>query len=134
MMKEWIAVAAGGMLGATLRHALSGLFSLIGPGWLPIATLIANVSGCLAIGALVQWSLQENLSSHWWVVGARVGLLGGLTTFSSFGLEIVRHWQDERSAMSVCLAIGHLALGLAAVIVGMMWMRSVEVSPESELL
>ncbi len=124
MMKEWIAVACGGMLGAVLRHALSGVFSLISPAWLPIATLVANVLGCLAIGALAQWSFHQQLSSHWWVVGARVGLLGGLTTFSSFGLDIVRLWQTQRTSHSMALAAAHLILGLMAIAIGMSLARA----------
>lgn len=121
MMKEWIAVALGGTLGALCRHALSGVFCLIGPSWLPIATLVANVIGCLAIGVLAQWSLQNELSSHWWVIGVRVGLLGGLTTFSSFALDLARIWQDGRSLHALSLFAGHLILGLIAVAIGMAW-------------
>lgn len=120
-MKEWIAVALGGTLGALGRHALSGAFCLIGPSWLPIATLVANVIGCLAIGVLAQWSLQNELASHWWVIGIRVGLLGGLTTFSSFALDLARTWQEGRSSHALLLFAGHLVLGIIAVSAGMVW-------------
>lgn len=121
MLKEWFAVAVGGMLGVMLRHALSGAFSLIGPAWLPIATLVANVAGCFAIGALAQWAMQNQCMSTWWVVGTRVGLLGGLTTYSSFGLELVRLWNDGRTTYTLGLAAGHLVLGILAVAIGMNW-------------
>lgn len=112
------------MLGALLRHALATLFSLIGHAWLPIATLVANILGCLAIGALAQWSIEQQLTKHWWVVGLRVGVFGGLTTFSSFALDLVRLWQEERTTQSLVLAVAHLVLGLTAVVVGMIWVRS----------
>ena len=119
VMKDWIAVAAGGMLGAVLRHALSTLFSLISPSWLLFATLAANVLGCFAIGWLAQWSFQSDLFGAWWVVGIRVGFLGGLTTFSSFGLELVRLWQAGRTLESLGLGATHLVVGIAAVVAGM---------------
>ena len=123
MHREWIAVAIGGMLGAVARHALSWLFSHIGPTWLPIATLLANVVGCFAIGALAQWSMQQELSKEWWVVGVRVGLLGGLTTFSSFALDIIVHWNDSRTTHSIALLAGHLVLGILAVAAGLAWAK-----------
>ena len=117
-MKEWIAVALGGMLGALLRHTLSWIFVQIGPAWLPIATLTANVAGCLAIGWLAQWAMQLSLTYEWWAIGLRVGLLGGLTTFSSFALDVIRIWHEHRGLYSLSLILAHLLLGFAAVLIG----------------
>ncbi len=121
MVREWFAVALGGMLGSLLRHAVSSLFALAGPAWIPLATLAANILGCWLIGALAVWSFHHSLSTSWWVVGARVGLLGGLTTFSSFGLDVVRLWQSGRASWSITMTCLHLTLGIAAVIAGMRW-------------
>ena len=118
MPKEWIAVALGGMLGALARHALSWVFSHLGPAWLPIATLVVNVLGCFAIGAIVQWALQQSISREWWVVGVRVGLLGGLTTFSSFALEVVWYLRENRSTHALILIGLHVVIGVAAVMAG----------------
>lgn len=119
MFKEWIAVAIGGMLGTVARHSLYTVGSLIGPGWLPAATLIANVVGCFAIGWLAQWAATHQNQGHWLEIGLRVGVLGGLTTFSSFGLEVMRFWQSQRTDMALLLVFAHLGMGLAAVAVGM---------------
>ncbi len=120
MFREWLAVAVGGMMGSLLRHAIVALFSLVGLSWLPYATLLVNLAGCLAIGYLAQWSLSQSLESVWWVVGLRAGVLGGLTTFSSFGLDIVRLWQAARPEVAVGLASAHVFLGIGAVVVGML--------------
>ncbi len=119
MWREWIAVAAGGMVGSVARHVLNSVFQQIGPNWLPLATLTANCLGCFAIGWLFQWSLSSQNSDHWWIVGLRVGVLGGLTTFSTFGLEIVRAWQVDRIGLAVTITAAHLVLGIAAILLGM---------------
>ncbi len=124
MVREWIAVAVGGMVGTILRHFTAHLFSLMGSSWLPIGTLVVNVVGCFAIGYLAQWSLTENLQNHWWVIGLRSGVLGGLTTFSSFGLDIVRLWQSARPEVAIGLTSAHVVLGIGAVVMGMQLAKS----------
>jgi fluoride exporter len=124
MVREWVAVAVGGMVGTVLRHSTVAFFSFVGDSWLPIATLLVNVVGCFAIGYLAQWSLAQNLENHWWVVGLRAGVLGGLTTFSSFGLDIVRLWQSARPEVAVGLASTHVVLGIGAVVFGMQLARA----------
>ncbi len=125
MLRECLAVALGGMTGSLARYFLVVLFSFIGCSWLPIATLIANVAGCFAIGWLVQWSMACNLDNHWAVTGVRVGLLGGLTTFSSFALDVVRYQQSDRTGLSIALVAAHVGLGLAAVLAGLWWAKPV---------
>jgi fluoride ion exporter CrcB/FEX len=44
------------------------------------------VIGCAAIGALAAWAPRWGLPAPW-RIGLQVGVLGGFTTFSSFGLE-----------------------------------------------
>ena len=127
MLKDWIAVGLGGMLGSLARYGIMLLFALIGPAWLPIATLAANVLGCLAIGYVSQWAYHAELTHHWWVVGVRVGLLGGLTTFSSFGLDVIREWQAGRTTFSLALVAAHCAAGIAAVALGIALARQQEV-------
>ncbi len=119
MLRECLAVAAGGALGSLGRYALLLLFSLLGGAWLPIATLVANAVGCFAIGWVAQWAVQQEMTNHWTVVGVRVGLLGGLTTFSSFALDILRLWQTDRAGLSTMLAVAHIALGITCVALGM---------------
>ncbi|GIW97514.1 MAG: putative fluoride ion transporter CrcB [Pirellulaceae bacterium] len=119
LLKEWLAVALGGMLGSLGRHAISTLCAAFGASMVPVATLVVNVLGCFFIGCLTQWSFHHHLSSAWWVVGMRVGLLGGLTTFSSFGLDVIRVGKGGHLGFSVALVALHLILGLAAVGWGM---------------
>jgi fluoride exporter len=118
VLREWLAVALGGMIGTLARHALNTVVRNWNPSWLPLATLIVNVVGCLAIGWLFRWTLDRQLTNQWWEVAIRVGILGGLTTFSSFALEVVQAWQ-ERPAIALAIVTAHLALGIVCVLVGM---------------
>lgn len=78
----WIAVF--GALGAVLRYSLS--IWLASPGF-PWATLTANLLGCYALGVIFalwgQASPPSPLTS-----AVQVGLLGALTTFSTFSFEV----------------------------------------------
>jgi CrcB protein len=84
-----LSVAMGGAIGAVSRYWVSSfVYHLVGAGF-PWATLVVNVLGCAAMGVLVQlmalmWSPSEPLRGF-----LMVGLLGALTTFSTFSMEVV---------------------------------------------
>jgi CrcB protein len=85
----WMAIAVGGALGSVARHAAN---HVVHTHWLttrfPAGTTVVNVSGCLVIG-LLSGLLAANritLPVHWREF-IFVGLLGGYTTFSTFGLD-----------------------------------------------
>lgn len=118
VIKEWLAVAIGGMLGTLVRFAVGLWTRGYGPQWLPLATLGVNVVGCLMIGALFKWTEQREMQGTWWELAVRIGFLGGLTTFSSFGLDVLQAWQ-HRPAVALALIALHLGLGLGAVALGM---------------
>lgn len=85
-----ILVGMGGALGAVARY----LFSvLVGRWWtlgFPLATLLVNIVGSLAMGLLIGWLARAMPS---WAAEGRlflaVGVLGGFTTFSSFSLDTI---------------------------------------------
>ena len=124
MVRECLAVAVGGAAGSLARYALLLVFSLLGAAWLPMATLVANLLGCLAIGFVAQWSAQGEWSEHWGAIGIRIGLLGGMTTFSSFALDSLRLLQSQRVVGAAWLIAAHVLLGLAAAALGVWLARS----------
>ncbi len=94
---------AGAGAGALVRH----LVNQSGLGW--ISTLVVNVVGAFALGVLVAAAPSPGVVT---VLGA--GLLGNVTTFSSFALE-ASYGTPKRRA----LVIGStLVLGLTAAAVG----------------
>jgi CrcB protein len=82
-----IAVASGGAIGATLRMVMSGLVNKHLPHALPFGTLAVNLTGSLLVGMLFAYfHLNTSLTPH--VKSFLVtGILGGLTTFSTFAIE-----------------------------------------------
>lgn len=89
-----LAVASGGAIGALLRWGLSLWLSQPGSHW-PLGTLLANGIGAYVIGVLAALSATSAALSETTRLFLMVGLLGGLTTFSTFSLEAVQLLQRQ---------------------------------------
>jgi CrcB protein len=112
-------VGAGGFAGSILRFGVGGLaYRLFPSATVPIGTLAVNVIGCLAIGVLGGVGDARQIAAPEFRLLLMVGLLGGFTTFSAFGYEVlvlVRADEPVRAVVNVGL---HLVLGLIAVWIG----------------
>jgi len=114
----WLAIAAGGALGAIARHALNSLFHGRFNGF-PAGIFVVNILGCLAIGVLAGLLASTRLQIG--DVGRNfviVGLLGGFTTFSSFGLDTFALSRDGHTGLAALNAAGQPLVGMAAVWLG----------------
>jgi CrcB protein len=118
-MREFLLVGAGGFIGASLRFAVS-LAMQRWTGTFPWATLSINVTGCFLIGLLMPVVEQKPLA--WALVVP--GILGGYTTFSSFGYETWRLAEGGRGVLGALYVAASVGLGLAAVWGGR-WMSPV---------
>ena len=120
-MYPWIAVAVGGAIGSVARH---GVNRLVIQGWpllrFPIATVIVNVVGCCVIGVLAGLIATGRLPMRTaWREFVFVGILGGFTTFSTFGLDtitLVRSGASDQALMNVLL---QLVCGVGGVYAGL---------------
>jgi CrcB protein len=83
---KYLYILIGGGIGSTLRYLLSNLIINFLNKAFPLGTLIVNITGCFLIGLLFGFSEKIIISSNIRLF-IFVGLLGGFTTFSSFGLE-----------------------------------------------
>jgi CrcB protein len=117
---QWLLVFGLGGIGAVMRVAIG---AAVGMGTFPWATLLVNVAGCLAIGALHEWLSAHLLLSPLWRPALIGGLLGGFTTFSAYGLETFELLQSGRASAAVLYALGSVALGVAAVAAGIALVR-----------
>jgi fluoride exporter len=105
--RAFIAVSVGGALGCLLRWYLAIFLNRYFPA-IPPGTLAANLIGCYIIGmAIALFTLSPGISPEWRLFLA-TGFCGGLTTFSTFSVEIVTLLQTGRMA----LAFGAVALHL----------------------
>lgn len=122
-----LAVAAGGALGAWLRHQTGRMFlSAIGPiaaSAFPWATLTVNVLGSAAMGLLVGWLARHGTGGEQWRLLLGVGVLGGFTTFSSFALEFALFVERGALGLAAMYVAVSLAAGFAALFGGLWLMR-----------
>ena len=116
----WIAIAAGGAVGALARHLVNELVqrqAVAAP--FSYGIFLVNVTGCLAIGlfagALAGGRIQASPELRSFIV---VGLLGGYTTFSSFSLDTLVLLQGGQSTAAAVNAVGQVVLGIMAVWAG----------------
>ena len=118
-LRDVLVVGAGGFIGATLRYGISGLAQQVsGSTTFPYGTLAVNVVGCLAIGVAGGLADGRQLMGPELRLFLLIGVLGGFTTFSTFGhetLALVRDGEGGRAAASVAL---HLVLALGGTWLG----------------
>ena len=119
-MLVWMAVGAGGALGSVARHAVNRLVQQQWPLLrFPLATLTVNLVGCSVIGVLAGLIASGRLPMRQpWREFVFVGILGGFTTFSTFGLDtiaLVRAGDTGRAFANVAVQV---VVGLAAVYAG----------------
>ena len=116
------AVACGGALGAMLRYGLQ--IALVTSFKLPVATLLANVIGSFAIGCLFVLIEEKHLLSEWLKPLFMTGLLGALTTFSSFSLDTVRLFESGQVGAAFANIILNVLLTIVAAFAGIYLSRS----------
>jgi CrcB protein len=112
---RWLAVFLGGGLGALLRFAFGGFVQQETGSFFPWGTFAVNASGCLAIGILATLLEERSLLAPAWRLFLLVGVLGGYTTFSSFGLETWRLIEAGDWLRAAANAAGSVVVGLTAV-------------------
>jgi CrcB protein len=105
----------GGAVGAAARYQLG---TLAGRGWgatFPWGTLIVNVGGGLLMGLLIARGLSEP-----WRLLLGVGVLGGFTTFSAFGLETVALIERGAAATAAAYVLASVSGALLATWAGLL--------------
>lgn len=128
-MPPILLVAIGGAAGSAARFALGGAFNPPpptpnSPPWaaFPIGTLAVNLIGCALIGLLAGWlgvgvtgSTPPNPA---WRPLLIVGVLGGFTTFSAFGIETVFMLRSGHYLPAGTYVLASTVLGITLASVG----------------
>ena len=118
-MSGWglLAVFGGAGLGALLRFGLGVWLNPLFPT-VPLGTLAANLIGGLLVGlASAFFQLHSQLPLEWRLL-AITGFLGGLTTFSTFSLEVLTLIGRQQYGWALGAASVHLLGSLALTGVG----------------
>ena len=115
----WLAVAVGGALGSLARHFVNLEIAHRFERVVPWATFTVNIVGCLVIGVLAGRIASGRLAlSPLLRTFVFVGVLGGFTTFSSFGLDTFTLGHGGDHAAAAWNIIGQVGLGLGGVWLG----------------
>lgn len=123
-LQSLLLVGFGGAVGSIARYLLSTwTMQAAGMPKFPLGTFAVNLVGCLLVGVCA--GLAERFA--WFDADARlllmVGLIGGFTTFSAFGLETVHLLRRGEWLVASGYVGGSVLLGVAAVLLGL-WLAA----------
>ena len=113
-MKQFLLIFLAGGCGSLMRYSVAGWAQRLSNGSFPLGTLSVNVIGCAAIGFLAPLLTGPVLIREEYRLAVLVGLLGGFTTFSTYGWETISLADDGQRWLAVVNILACNLLGLAA--------------------
>ena len=123
-MNAYLLVGLGGAIGSIARYGSGVLIGRIWPSPFPLATMLINIAGSLAMGLLVGWLARTTPA---WQADARlflaVGVLGGFTTFSAFSLDAITLIERGALLEAVLYALGSVTVAVVALYLGLLVTR-----------
>lgn len=114
---NWLLVACGGAIGASLRYGMTLSFSQTS-SLFPWATWWINLLGCFCAGIFFAISQKYAVLQQETRLFLMVGILGGFTTFSSFGLETFQLLRQNEIAMGLAYSLSSLIIGVLLLTAG----------------
>lgn len=125
-MKNLLYVGLGGATGSILRYLISRWVLRVFPvAGFPTGTLVVNIVGCLLLGFLAGLAESRDLLSSELRLLLMVGLLGGFTTFSTFGYETLDLARGSEKWMPFVYVGLSVIVGVFAAWLGNLFGRSV---------
>jgi len=113
-LRQLLSVGIGGFIGSIIRYILYINFNKIHGSNFPIGTLLINVLGCFLIGLLFNSDLinyQKYPVEEFMIIG----ILGGFTTFSAFGMETYNLIKNELLGTALLYIFLSIIFGLIAI-------------------
>jgi fluoride exporter len=117
-MLKLILIFVGSGLGGILRYAVQGWVQRLVDVSFPLGTLAVNVAGCFIIGVLAAAFSGPILIREEYRIGLTVGIIGGFTTFSTFGLETFNLANEGQLRLALANVVASCLLGFVAVLIG----------------
>ena len=115
--REFVAVATGAALGTGIRLTLDTVIPH-SDATFPWSTLIINIVGSFALGALVSTLWKRRDLPNWLRAGFGTGLVGSFTTFSAVIVSLVAESSSAEWMLALSYLVATLLLGFAAAVAG----------------
>jgi CrcB protein len=122
-MQHLLIVAAGGAIGAGLRH-LVNLAAMRLPLSFPWGTLAVNTIGSLAMGVFIEMLARRLGASVELRLFVATGILGGFTTFSAFSLDVAVLWERGALGLAAAYVLASVTGAILALFAGLWLARS----------
>src|SRR5215210_4364675 len=117
-MLRILLVGLAGLLGTLCRYWISGAVTRrYGEAFLA-GTLVVNLIGCFAAGLLFHFMQERFAFNETARAAVFVGLLGGFTTFSAYGLQTFELLREGRLGWAALNVVASNLLGLLMVFAG----------------
>lgn len=116
-------IALGGSIGAVARYGLAGVVQRFTTPYFPFGTFVVNIVGCFVFGVLA------GVAEHRFALGPEarafllIGVLGGFTTFSSFGYETFQLLRDAEFMRASLNVVGQVVIGVCVMWLGFVLTR-----------
>lgn len=117
-MTRLLFVGLGGFVGTIFRYWLGDLIAKRYGETFPLGTLAVNALGCFLIGFLFYFFYDRNLTSPTVRTVVFIGVIGGFTTFSSYGLQTFTLLRDGQAFLALVNIVASNALCLVLVWLG----------------
>lgn len=125
-MATVLSIAFFGAAGCLIRYWLSGMVNrLLGSHPFPLGTLVVNLVGAFFIGLIMELSIRSTMLPHTLRVALTIGLMGGLTTFSTFSMETFTLLERGQIMVAFANVLLSVSLCLLATWAGIITIRSV---------
>ena len=118
-----VLVAIGGAIGALLRYTVMRFFVYFNVITFPYGTLVVNVIGSFIIGFLAFWLVNRYLHNEAIRIFLIIGVLGAFTTFSSFSLDTLHLFLEQRYVAVISYVLATVILCIIATFLGMLTVK-----------
>jgi CrcB protein len=123
-MNPYLLVAVGGAIGSVARYGSGVLVGRVWGSSFPLATMVINIVGSLAMGLFIGWLARTTPA---WQADGRlfvaVGIFGGFTTFSSFSLDAIALIERGEIGQAALYVLVSVVVAIAALYGGLVVMR-----------
>lgn len=124
-MLNFVCVFVGGGLGALLRYLLNLFIERRFLTSFPLSTFFVNILGCFILGIFFYLFLEKANIPKSLKLFVTVGFCGGLTTFSSFSLDIYKYGETSGWINSVFYAILSVVVGFLCFLGGLLLCKNI---------